>query len=303
MNVLVTGGAGFVGSHVVDELIDADHRVVVVDNLQSGDKRNINPEAVFYDNDIRTDDLEKIFKEESIDAVCHLAAKTNMRESLDDPISDADTNVVGLLRTLEACRHTGVNTFVFSSTGGALYGDTELLPTPESVPPQPLSPYGITKMAGERYGFFYTNTHGLNFTVLRYSNIYGPRLERKANVGSAVFNTMRTLREESQPEIRGDGEQTRDFIYVKDVARANLLAVEKANGYNVFNVGSGVETSVNSLVETVANLVDVEAKPSYVPAITGEVTRSSLNITAAKEILDWVPEYTLEKGLKEMLNK
>jgi len=297
MKVLVTGGAGFIGSHIVDNLIENNHEVVILDNLTSGAAQNINKKASFYELDMRQD-LTELFVEEKIDAVCHTAAKTNMRESISDPEADAEINIMGLLNLLKTCIEHGVQKFVFSSTGGALYGDTDIIPTPESEPAQPISPYGISKMAGERYGFFYHNNHDLDVTVLRYSNVYGPRLERKAKVGAAVLKIMESIDREQKPQVFGDGEQTRDFVYVKDVARANRLALEKAEGYKIYNVGSGVETSVNSLVQFIADVFDKTIKSEHVSAIKGEIKRSSLDVQKARNEIGWEPDIDLRTGIE-----
>jgi UDP-glucose 4-epimerase len=222
-----------------------------------------------------------------------------MRESLTDPMTDAKVNVLGVLNVMNTATRYDVPNFIFASTGGALYGDTDQLPTPETVPPQPLSPYGITKMAGERYGYFFANSYDRNVTVLRYSNIYGPRLGRKAGVSSAVYRFLTAFENDERIEIRGDGEQSRDFVYVKDVARANRIALEQADGFSTYNVGSGTETSVNTLIETIASIYDTSAQPSYTPAIEGEVSRSALDVTKINRELGWEPTVSLQEGLQQ----
>lgn len=296
MNILVTGGAGFIGSHIVDELIVNGHNVIVLDNFDSGNECNLHQDAVVYRLDLR-DDITDVFQKESIDAVCHVAAKTNMRESISDPRTDAAINIVGLLNLYETCIKSDVKTLVFSSTGGALYGDVKQIPTPEFAAAQPISPYGISKMAGERYGYFYSNTHGMSVTILRYSNVYGPRLERKTNVGAAVLKFMRCIKEGKEFEVWGDGEQTRDFVFVSDIARANRIALEKANGYQIYNTGSGVETSINVLIKNIEEIVGKTAKKKYLPALSGEVRRSALDVSKVKEELGWNPSIPIDEGL------
>ena len=301
MKVLVTGGAGFVGSHIVETLKSVDHEVVVIDDLSSGDAGNVDDTVTTYRLNLCDDDIDEIFGIEKFDAVCHVAAKTNIRESLKDPFVDAQVNIIGLLKTLDACVNHNVSYFVFSSTGGALYGDTDVFPTPEKTPVLPKTPYGITKMAGERYCYFYHNTHGLNVTVLRYSNIYGPRLDKKKGATAAVLNIITNLKNGKQPEIVGNGEQTRDFIYVKDIAKANAKALENTVGFATYNIGSGIETSINTLFNTIAKEMGVHVEPKYVPAISGEVSRSVLDISKAKSGLHWNPTYSLQEGIREMI--
>ncbi len=290
------------GSHVVDALLAEGHQVVIVDNLQSGDERNINPSATFYQKDIRDPDIRDVLVSEQCEAVCHLAAKTNMRESLADPFTDIDHNIIGLVRLLEACKDLPIKRFVFSSTGGALYGNTETLPATEDVPPAPISPYGISKMAGERYLYSYHERFALPITILRYSNVFGPRLDRKKGGASATMRLLLELKAGKQPHITGDGEQTRDFVYVKDVARANALAVEEKNseGVSVYNIGSGRETSINALLVELGKALDVPVNAQYIDPIAGEVTRSCLSIERASTGLGWKPAYSLEKGIEEM---
>jgi UDP-glucose 4-epimerase len=299
MKVLVTGGAGFIGSHIVDNLIENNHEVVILDNLTSGTVENINKKAAFYQVDMRGD-LTQIFTDENIEAVCHAAAKTNMRESITDPEADADINIMGLLNLLKTCAEYGVQKFVFSSTGGALYGDTDIIPTPESEPAQPISPYGISKMAGERYCFFYQKKYGLDVTVLRYSNVYGPRLGRKANVGAAMLKIMQSIDRGENPCVFGDGEQTRDFVYVEDVARANRFAMEKSKGHNIYNIGSGFETSVNDLVQLISKLIGKSTQSDHIPAVTGEVRRSSLNVQKAESEIGWKSDIDLKTGISHL---
>lgn len=302
MKILVTGGAGFIGSHIVDELVKKEHQVVVADRLSTGDKRNLNSKVRFYKIDVGNPRLEDVFKKEKIEAVYHTAAKTNMRESLVDPISDAQDNILALLNVLELCRKYQVKKFVFSSTGGALYGDTKELPASEDLCLAPISPYGISKMAGERYCYFYSHLYDLPVVVLRYSNVYGPRLERKKGGASATMKVTQTLLAGKQPEISGSGKQTRDFVFVKDVARANLNALKrKKKEHLICNISSGKETSINELVKKVAAIINVPAEPKKRPAIKGEVMRSVLSNKKAERELGWKPEYSLQEGLEEMI--
>jgi UDP-glucose 4-epimerase len=299
MKVLVTGGAGFIGSHVVDALVAARHRVVVLDNLSSGDRRNLRKGLKFYRMSLTDKRLESVFKKEKFDAVCHLAAKTNMRESLTDPFADIESNIVGLVRLLELCaKKYPLKKFVFSSTGGALYGNPDSVPVTEEAPTRPISPYGISKLAGEKYLHYYHAVHDLPVVILRYSNVYGPRNERKKHIG-AVTAFIRNVLTGRPIQVNGDGRQTRDFVYVEDLARANALALKrKRNDCLVVNVSGGKETSVTEMIRTIERATGKKAIVRYAPAIRGEIARSRLSNARAWKELRWRPLFTVEKGIE-----
>jgi len=297
MKILVTGGAGFIGSWVVDTLINKDFNVVVIDNLSSGSKENLNKKAKFYEIDIRDKKIDEIFQNEKIDYVFHLAAQINLRESIKNPVEDANINILGALNILNNCVKHKIKKFIFSSTGGAIYGDDCKIPTSETEEEKPMSPYGVAKLAIEKYLEFYKKVYGLDYVSLRYSNVYGPRQNSKGEAGVvAIFIDKLLLGE--QPIINGSGEQTRDYVYVKDVAEANILAL-KLSG--VFNVGTGKETEVNEIFRKIVNIMNSNLKEIHGPEIKGEQMRSCLD--PGKLIKkDWGIGYDLEKGLKETIN-
>lgn len=299
MKIIVTGGAGFIGSHLVDELINKGHKVSIIDNLSSGLLHNINKKAKFYKKDIR-EDISEIFEKEKTEVVFHLAAQMDVRKSIEDPIYDADVNVLGTLNILENMRKHDVKKIIFSSTGGAIYGDDVRIPTPEHEREKPISPYGVSKLSIEKYFQYYKKFFDIDFVSLRYANVYGPRQSSKGEAGVVAIFIDKILSEE-QPIINGDGKQTRDFVYVKDVIKANILFLDKdVNG--IFNVGTSVETNINQLFHKIIDIMDVNVKEVHGEAKKGEQRRSCLSYDKIKRNLGWKPEYDLERGLKETVD-
>jgi len=296
MRILVTGGAGFIGSHVVDAYLQEGHDVSIIDNLSTGKKKNINSKSRFYKLDICSGEVEKVFAEGRFDLVNHHAAQIDVRKSVADPVFDAKTNIIGLLNILQNCIRHGVKRFIFASTGGAIYGEQEEFPAKETHPTNPLSPYGIAKLSGEHYLFFCKNTYGLDSTVLRYANVYGPRQDPHGEAGVVAIFAQKLLRGE-QPVINGDGMQTRDFVYVGDVARANVLALSY-NGGGTFNIGTGKETTVRQLFRQLVDICGVKAEEIYGHPKNGEQKRSVIDFEKAKKTLGWSPHVFLEEGLK-----
>lgn len=300
MNILVTGGAGFIGSHVVDAYVEKGYRVIVVDDLSSGKRENVNPRAEFYHLSIGDPRLANIIRENSIDVLNHHAAQKDVRKSVEDPGMDARINVVDTINLLEFCRKNGVKKAIFASTGGAIYGEPEYLPADENHPVKPVSPYGISKFAAEKYLEFYKSMYNLNFTILRYSNVYGPRQDPEGEAGVvAIFS--KSLLEGKQCSIFGDGEQTRDYIHVSDIARVNLEVLDKAEG-EIFNIGTGKETSVNQLYRKMCSILNCSTEPIYKEQRPGEINRISLKIDRVKESIGWEPRVDLETGLKDTLD-
>jgi len=295
--VLVTGGAGFIGSHLVDKLIENGHEVVVIDNLSTGKKKNLNKRARFYKLDIRNPKLAEIFKKEKPKIVFHFAAQINLRKSVEDPIEDAKTNIIGSLNILENCRKYKVKKVIFASTGGAIYGEAKIIPTPESYPADPLSPYGIAKFAVEKYLNYYYKVFGLPFISLRLANVYGPRQNLKGEAGVIAIFCDKMLNG-TQPIINGNGRQTRDFIYIDDVIEAAILAMkEKKSG--IFNIGTAKETTINTIFRKLKKLTGSSCKEIHAPSKPGEQKRSCLDYKKAKKGLKWQPKYNLDKGLRE----
>ena len=288
MKILVTGGCGFIGSTIVDLLIENGHEVVVLDNLSTGNKENLNEKAKFYEKDIRMN-LSKIFEEEKFDVVIHEAAQINVRSSMENPINDAEINILGSLNLIELSKKFDVKKFIYASSGGAMYGDPEKIPCDEEHKINPLSPYGFSKGAVE----WYIVNSGLKFRVLRYSNVYGPRQDPKGEAG-VISIFIDNMLEGKKCFINGNGEQTRDFVYVEDVAKANLIALEK-EGY--FNIGTGEEISVNNLFEGIKKVVGKGEKENR-DEIKGEVFRISLDVSKAERELGWKAEVKIEDGLR-----
>lgn len=295
MKVLVTGGAGFIGSHVVDAYFEAGWDVTVIDNLSTGSRANLDPRATFHNVDLRDPQLPDVVAHERPDVVNHHAAQASVPVSIADPRLDADVNVLGTLHLFDACRAAGVRRIVYASTGGALYGDPERLPAGEDTPIRPLSPYGISKYVGEHYLRVLAGPEA-TWAVLRYSNVYGPRQDPTGEAGVVAIFT-RAMLSGGTPTIFGDGTQTRDFVYVGDVARANVLAATAASSA-VANIATGQEASVNEIYRALAGLTDFPAPPAYAAAREGEVYRIVLDVERARRWLGWTPSTLLADGLR-----
>lgn len=294
---LVTGGAGFIGSHIVDRLVKKGYGVVVVDNLSTGQKKNVNPKAKFYKVDIQSPRVRDVFVKFKPQFVFHFAAQIDVRKSVANPIEDAKTNILGSLNILENCRMQNVKKVIFASSGGTIYGDATVIPTPETYPGNPLSPYGIAKYATEQYLSYYWNVFYLPFISLRLANIYGPRQNSKGEAGVvAIFADM--MLNNRQPVIYGNGRQTRDFVFVKDVVEASMKAIQSKR-VGVYNVGTAKETSVNEIFSLLKHLIRCPFKKVHSPARKGEQARSCLSYEKIQREIGWNPSYELQRGLQE----
>jgi UDP-glucose 4-epimerase len=298
VRALVTGGAGFIGSHITDALIDAGHAVTVIDDLSRGRREQVNAGATFVELDITMPELAAAFAGARPDVVFHAAAQIDVRESVRNPLHDADVNVVGTVNVLRASVDAGARRVVFASSGGAIYGDTEVIPTPEDHPRLPASPYGTAKLCAEEYGGMFSRQAGLEFVALRYANVYGPRQDPHGEAGVvAIFATQ--LLHGEPVVINGDGTQTRDYVHVHDVVRANLAAVAGATG--VYNIGTGVETDVNGLYRMLAAASGVSTSAEHGPAKPGEQRRSCLDTTGTRERLGWSAAIGFDEGVRSTL--
>jgi len=301
MKVLVTGGAGFIGSHVVDRLLKAGHEVAVVDDLSTGRREFVDPRATLHVADVRSPRLAEVFEAERPDAAIHLAAQAEVRRSVEDPALDAAINIGGTLSLLTCCRQYRVTRVIYAGTGGAVYGDTAVLPTPEDHPTRPESPYGISKLVAEHYLACWGALYGVGGIALRYANVFGPRQNPLGEAGVVAIFSHRILHREPIT-INGDGEQTRDYVYVEDVAEANLRALERTEVRGPVSIGTGVETSVNALLKRLEAAAGAKAEARHGPAKPGEQRRSVLEATAAKRLLGWTPHVTLDEGLRRTVS-
>jgi UDP-glucose 4-epimerase len=296
MKVLVTGGAGFIGSHVSEALVNAGNEVFALDNLSSGRRENLDSRVRLLELDIRSAEAARWVESERPAALFHLAAQMDVRRSVEDPRFDADCNVIGFLNLLEASRKAGVKKVVFSSTGGAIYGEQDVFPAPEGHVTRPVSPYGVSKASGELYLGYYRAQYGMAFVALRYANVYGPRQNPHGEAGVVAIFSERLISGKSCT-IYGDGKQTRDFVFGPDVARANVLALEK-DFVGAINIGTGTETDVNSLYSLLAQAAGSPAQAAHAPGKPGEQRRSSVDPRRAREVLGWTPTVQLAEGLQ-----
>lgn len=296
MKVLVTGGAGFIGSHVVDALVERGDQVLALDDLSSGAREYVNGAAEFRELDIRTPDAAAAVRQWRPDVVCHHAAQMSVSRSVREPLFDASVNLVGGLNLLEAAREVG-SRFLFASTGGALYGDADVLPTPETYPARPVSPYGVAKLSFEHYLHCYRVQHGLPYVALRYANVYGPRQNPHGEAGVVAIFCLKLLADQ-QPVINGDGKQTRDLVHVADVVRSNLLALDSdVTGH--FNVGTGRQVDINQVFHMLAERIGISPPEVHGPPRPGDQRTSALDCRLIAEKLGWRPQITLEDGLED----
>jgi UDP-glucose 4-epimerase len=294
--ILITGGAGFIGSHIADALVARGDRVLVLDDLSSGRRENVPAEVDLHVLDIRSDEAAALVEDSGIDVLIHQAAQMDVRRSTEDPGFDAEVNVLGTLNLLSAAVAGGVRQVLFASTGGAIYGDQELFPAPEEHPTRPLSPYGVSKLACERYLYYFHREHGVDVTCLRYANVYGERQNPHGEAGVVAIFLDRLLAGNACT-INGDGRQTRDYVHVSDVVRANLAALGRP-GFHTYNVGTGVETTVLDLYGELARVVDSSLEPRHGPAKPGEQRRSVVDATRLRSELGWSEPLTLAAGLE-----
>ena len=297
MKILVTGGAGFIASQIADAYINKGYQVHILDNLSTGFEKNINPKAHFIKSDISSPAILDIFKKEKFDVVNHHAAQIDVRKSVNDPIFDANTNILGTINLLQACIKTNVKKFMFASTGGAVYGEQEYFPADEKHPTNPVSPYGITKLAIEKYLFFYKNEYGLNHTILRYANVYGPRQNPFGEAGVVAIFTSKLLKNEN-PIINGDGKQTRDYVFVEDVVKANVVTLNSLSS-NIYNIGTVIETSVNQLFEKLNDIAGSKAVEKHGPSPKGEQARSVITSDKLFNEFHWKPSLKIDEGLRK----
>ena len=297
MNILVTGGAGFIGSHVVDAYINDNHNVVIVDDMSRGRKEFINPKATFHQISISDPRLANIIQKESIEVINHHAAQISVSDSVKNPVKDAESNIIGTLQLLQNAVECGIDKFIFASTGGAIYGEQDYFPAREDHPQKPTSPYGLSKLSVEGYLKFYKEQYGLKSIIFRYGNVFGPRQNPNGEAGVVAIFNNRLLKGQA-PIINGDGEQTRDYIFVRDVVNANLLAL-KLNGSDTFNVGTGQETSVNELTHLILEVAESNIDVQTSKKNNFEQRRSCLDYKKLKGSLNWSPKVSLKEGLSE----
>ncbi len=294
--VLVTGGAGFIGSHVAEEFINSGYEVLVIDDLSSGKRENVPSQAKFIQMDICSEELEDVFEDFKPKFVAHLAAQIDVRKSVSNPIFDAKVNILGGINILQQSVKYGVNKFVFASTGGAIYGEAEVMPVPETYSPKPLSPYGTSKLAFEHYIGLYQRLYGLRYMILRLPNVYGPRQSPEGEAGVCSILSGLMLKGK-KPVLYGFGEPMRDYVYVKDIARAFLLAVEKGENETV-NLGSAIGTRVREIFDIIAEIIGYRDEPELAPLRPGEVHSIYISGEKAKQILGWQPQVPLKEGLR-----
>jgi UDP-glucose 4-epimerase len=297
VKILVTGGAGFIASHIVDAYVAAGHEVVVLDNLSTGKRENVNPKARLVVMDILDDGLNAFLEKEKPEVVNHHAAQINVKVSLDDPAKDVRTNIEGTIRLLDACRRHSVRRFVFASSGGAMYGEVPEAPASENTAAKALSVYGVDKYSAELYAAVFSRTFGLEYVALRYANVCGPRQDPFGEGGVVSIFTEGMLQGRDLT-IFGDGETVRDFVYVKDIAAANIAALSGPAG-EAFNIGTGKATTLNGLYRTLAGITGYAKPPRYGPERLGDIRRSLLDSAKAERLLGWKPRYDLASGLKE----
>ncbi len=297
MKILVTGGAGFIGSHVVDAYIEAGHHVVIVDDLSTGKKENLNLKAKFYHMNILDDKLQDVMKGEGIEVVNHHAAQIKVKASMEDPYFDVKVNVLGSVLLLDLCRRADVKKFIFASSGGAMYGEAEQGPFPETYPARPFSVYGASKYSVEHYLDVFAQNFGLEYVTLRYANVFGPRQDASGEGGVVAIFTNCMLHG-GDFQIHGDGYNVRDYVYVKDVARANMLALDYPQN-EAFNIGTGVSVTTNQLFETLAKATSYSKAPKHGVARLGDLKKSVLDNSKAKKLLKWEPKFDLKAGLEE----
>lgn len=300
MKIIVTGGAGFIASHITDAYINAGHKVVIIDNLSTGFRRNIDPKAKFYKADIRDRAaMDRIFKKERPEIVNHHAAIAEVIKSLRDPIPTFEVNVLGTANVLVAFGEHGRGKnkkLLFASTGGAIYGEPENIPAAESTPRMPLSPYGLSKLLDEELVLYYARYYGFSYTIFRYANVYGPRQNPKGEAGVvAIFG--RLLKTHQRPTIFGDGSKTRDYVYVEDIARASILALKKG-GSETLNLGWGKPISDQMIFNTIAGEAGFDGKPIYAPHRAGEVLHITVHAHKAHKTIGWKPMVTFKEGIK-----
>lgn len=296
--ILVTGGAGFIGSHVVDLFISNGYEVVIVDDLSTGRASNLNPAAKFYQMDIRNPRLREVFEAERPDYVSHHAAQMDVRRSVVQPLFDADVNILGSINVIECAKEFNVKHFVYISSGGAAYGEPEVLPCDEMHPVNPICQYGASKHTVEHYLYMYHVNYGLEYTVLRYPNVFGPRQDPHGEAGVVAIFTGKMLLGEPVT-INGDGEQTRDFVFVGDCAYGNYLAVTVDHPAGIYNLGWGRPTSINEIFTNLAVITNYTQPAAHAPAKVGETRHIYLNADKAKRDLGWAPTISLEDGLRE----
>lgn len=295
MKILVTGGAGFIGSHIVDQLIDNGDQVFIIDNLSTGKEEQLNPKATFYRMDLTDYHLTQVLQKEKPEVVIHQAAQTQVQRSILEPLFDANSNIMGTIYLLEACRLSGVRKIILASTA-AVYGNPEYLPIDEEHPIRPLSGYGIGKFSAEQYLHVYHNLYGIGYTILRYANVYGLRQNAKGEGGVISIFIDRLLHNQAIT-IYGDGEQTRDYIYVEDIARANVAAIHRGNG-EILNIGTGISTSINELVNLFTQVTGNQVMREYKEERSGDIKDSLFDNKRARAVLNWEPKVGLLEGLR-----
>ena len=299
MKILVTGGAGFIGSNIVDGFIENGHDVVVVDNLSHGKRENLNSKVKFYNLDIRDKELNKIFESERPEVVCHHAAQISVPKSVDNPIEDADINIIGSLNLLECCRLYGVKKVIYPASA-AIFGEPIYLPIDENHPLDMMSGYGVTKHTLEHYLKVYKELYNINYTVMRYANVYGPRQDSTGEGGVVAIFCEKIL-ENEVPTIFGNGEQTRDFVFVKDVVEANIKALTELDN-EIYNVATNTKISIDDLFNMVCNILNKDMKPVYGEERAGDIRHSYMTYKKINEACGWKPQYSLENGIKETIN-
>jgi UDP-glucose 4-epimerase len=296
MKILVTGGCGFIGSHIVDAYLDMGHKVAVIDNLSTGDIKNLNSRAKFFKEDICNKNIKKIFEQEKFDIINHHAAQINVRTSVDDPIFDANVNIMGSLNLLDLAMKYSIKKFIFASSGGAVYGEPDRFPITEDFSINPTSPYGLSKATIERYVLIFSKLKNFDYVIFRYSNVYGPRQISKSEAGvisifiEQILNSRKCI-------VFGDGNQTRDYVYVNDVVNANIEALECKSA--ILNIGTGIETSVNDLINILSDITKKNVDHEHDAPRSGDVFRNIVDAARAATTIHWMPKTTLKQGVKK----